>query len=55
MEGFESEDGSGPGPFGFLCTGGLALDTMTGEQARAGIVPSKGEEGGRGYRKDEVK
>ena len=39
------EDRSRPGPFGFLCTGGLALDTMTGGRAMEGIVIRKGEVG----------
>lgn len=47
-EGFEIEGGSEPGPFGFLFTGGLAFDTMTGAWARAGIVSRIGEEGGWG-------
>ena len=46
-EGFEREGGSEPGPLGFLCTGGLAFDTMTVGRATVGIVTRKGEEGGR--------
>lgn len=45
--GFGSEDGTGPGPFGLLCTGGLAFDMMTGGRATAGIVLKQGEGGGK--------
>jgi len=46
---------SGPGPFGFLCTGGLALATMTGGRATAGMASRKGGEEGGGYRADEMR
>ena len=31
-----------PGPFGFLCTGGLALATMTGGRATAVMMSGGG-------------
>ena len=34
---------SGPGPFGFLCTGGLALATITAGRATAVIMSGRGE------------
>ena len=35
---YEKVEANGPGPFGFLWTGGLALATMTGGRATEGIV-----------------
>ena len=43
--GFEGVGEAGrPGPFGFLCTGGLALATMTEGRATAVMMSGEGEE-----------